>query len=207
MERTSRFASVRLLAFAVLALLLVQGLWSRAQQAETIPYSRFEQLLREDKVQSVQISANEIRGQLRQPERGMQWFTTQRVDPELVFVGVGAARVLLCLKGRTWCRNATGCQAAGRPVRESGPTAGGARRLVRHARPRGRPRGPWSCSLAHPLLQQYSAMVCGHSGRRRHDHGLGSAERRDQSCKRCQEVTHAFHEAVHQHDVHKTGGS
>lgn len=64
MERTPRVNLVRLLHFAGVGILLVQGLWSRAQKPETVSYSRFEQLVREDKVQSVQISEDEIRGQL-----------------------------------------------------------------------------------------------------------------------------------------------
>jgi cell division protease FtsH len=43
--------------------------WASNSQIETIPYSQFEQLLNEDKIAEVTISAGSIRGKLKAPSR------------------------------------------------------------------------------------------------------------------------------------------
>jgi cell division protease FtsH len=47
---------------AVIGVLIVQHFWSTYSQIETIPYSQFEQLLNEDKVAEVTISADAAQG-------------------------------------------------------------------------------------------------------------------------------------------------
>src|SRR5256884_35848 len=48
MERRTRF-HVAYVMFALIAMLLIQGAWQRAQTVEVLPYSEFEKLLKEDK--------------------------------------------------------------------------------------------------------------------------------------------------------------
>jgi cell division protease FtsH len=48
----------------------------------TIPYSQFEQLLKEGKVEAIGVSENFIQGTLREPLDGKSRFVTTRVDPQ-----------------------------------------------------------------------------------------------------------------------------
>jgi cell division protease FtsH len=69
---------------ALLGILLLQNVLVRYQGVATIPYSDFQKLLRENKVAEVVISANEIRGQLKEPLAGGQRkFLTTRVETDL----------------------------------------------------------------------------------------------------------------------------
>src|SRR3989304_4829554 len=69
---------------ALLGVLLLQNVLVRYQGVATIPYSDFQKLLRENKVAEVVISANEIRGQLKEPLAGGQRkFLTTRVETDL----------------------------------------------------------------------------------------------------------------------------
>ncbi|MBM2827728.1 MAG: hflB [Actinobacteria bacterium] len=69
---------------ALLGVLLLQNVLVRYQGVATIPYSDFQKLLRENKVAEVVISANEIRGQLKEPLTGGQRkFVTTRVETDL----------------------------------------------------------------------------------------------------------------------------
>jgi len=69
---------------AMLILLVFQGWWAERQSFRPIPYSQFQTLLAEGKVQEVWIGQNQIKGTLRvaEPEIGRQFVTT-RVDREL----------------------------------------------------------------------------------------------------------------------------
>jgi cell division protease FtsH len=75
------------LIYFLIALLLVltfQGWWVERQAYEQIPYSEFETLLREGKIDSIQIGQNQIRGSYRENSgRDRSGFVTVRVDPEL----------------------------------------------------------------------------------------------------------------------------
>jgi cell division protease FtsH len=68
---------------AVAGLLLVQSVYQRSKQVTTIPYSRFEMLLDQNKIDKIWISQNSIEGTLKQPENGVKDFATTRVDPDL----------------------------------------------------------------------------------------------------------------------------
>ncbi|HEU5361145.1 MAG TPA: ATP-dependent zinc metalloprotease FtsH [Candidatus Deferrimicrobiaceae bacterium] len=69
---------------ALLGVLLLQNVLVRYQGVTTIPYSDFQKLLRENKVAEVVISADEIRGQLKEPLAGGQRkFVTTRVETDL----------------------------------------------------------------------------------------------------------------------------
>jgi cell division protease FtsH len=81
-KKTAGFnvAYVFLAAFGVL---LLQDWWIKSQGVATLPYSQFQQLVREDKVKSVLVSEGELSGELKEPLNGKQKFVTVRVDPEV----------------------------------------------------------------------------------------------------------------------------
>ncbi|HZB37878.1 MAG TPA: ATP-dependent zinc metalloprotease FtsH [Beijerinckiaceae bacterium] len=67
---------------AFLGLMLFQYVYTTTQQVANIPYSQFEQLLREGKVAEIGISDRFIQGKLKEPLDGKSIFVTTRVDPE-----------------------------------------------------------------------------------------------------------------------------
>jgi len=70
---------------AVIGVLIVQHFWSTYSQIETIPYSQFEQLLNENKIDEVTISADAVQGTLKEAlPNGKREFFAVRVDPQLV---------------------------------------------------------------------------------------------------------------------------
>ena len=82
MDKT-RFNMIYIFA-ALLGVLLLQNVLVRYHGVATIPYSDFQKLLRENKVAEVVISANEIRGELKEPLAGGQRkFVTTRVETDL----------------------------------------------------------------------------------------------------------------------------
>ncbi len=67
---------------AFFGILLLQYLITTAQQVAPIPYSEFEQYLRDGKIAEVAVSDRYIQGTLKQPlESGQTQFLTTRVDP------------------------------------------------------------------------------------------------------------------------------
>jgi cell division protease FtsH len=74
---------VMFLILAMIALGIFQEAWSRLGAYASIPYSQFHQLLEEKKVDQVLISADEIRGHLKEPVAGKRDFVTNRVDLNL----------------------------------------------------------------------------------------------------------------------------
>src|ERR1700747_3794624 len=82
-ERKQHFAAWYIFA-AFLGVMFVQYLWLRYSQAETIPYSQFEQLLNDNKITSVFVGSDTIQGTLKEPlPEGRKLFYTVRVDPAL----------------------------------------------------------------------------------------------------------------------------
>ena len=69
---------------AVLGMLLIQDLYLESTKLTPIPYSRFQTLLNENKIEKVAIAQSYISGSLKaaQPD-GVKDFITARVDPEL----------------------------------------------------------------------------------------------------------------------------
>ena len=80
-DRT-RFNIVYVLV-AMAAITVLQGLWTRTQAVVMLPYSQFQQLLEKKQIEDIQISANEIRGTLKEAIDGKKEFVTNRVEPEL----------------------------------------------------------------------------------------------------------------------------
>jgi cell division protease FtsH len=69
---------------AFIAFSLLQGLYQASKQYTTIPYSQFETLLDQDKVDRVWIEQNTIQGTLKKAEKdGLKRFVTTRVTPDL----------------------------------------------------------------------------------------------------------------------------
>jgi cell division protease FtsH len=68
---------------AILGLLALQYFYTTAQKVAAIPYSQFEQLLRDHKVAEVGISDRYIQGRLKEPLNGKSQFVTTRVDPRV----------------------------------------------------------------------------------------------------------------------------
>jgi cell division protease FtsH len=69
---------------AIFGLFLVQYFIAAASQIAPIPYSEFQQMLRQGKIASVGISDRVIQGTLKEPlPGGQKQFVTTRVDPEI----------------------------------------------------------------------------------------------------------------------------
>jgi cell division protease FtsH len=69
---------------AVWAIILLQHWWSGNQAVETIPYSEFQTLLRNDKIAEIGIADRFIRGTLKTPSHdGANRIYTLRVEPDL----------------------------------------------------------------------------------------------------------------------------
>ncbi|MFQ5973119.1 MAG: ATP-dependent zinc metalloprotease FtsH, partial [Alphaproteobacteria bacterium] len=69
---------------ALLIVLLIQNWFLQTQQVETVPYSEFQTMLREDRIESISVADDYIRGTLREPlEDGRTQIYTVRVDTEL----------------------------------------------------------------------------------------------------------------------------
>ena len=64
------------------ALLLLQSYWISAQQIETIPYSKFEELLKTGGVKDIAISRDTIIGTRKEPAKDQKpHFSVVRIDP------------------------------------------------------------------------------------------------------------------------------
>jgi cell division protease FtsH len=83
MERRTRF-NVIYLVFALFAIVLVQQWWQQAQTIEVVPYSEFEKLLTEDRIEEVVVSDSRITGKLKSPEKdGKKVVVANMVQPEV----------------------------------------------------------------------------------------------------------------------------
>ncbi len=69
--------------FAVVAILMLQGLWSDARRTEAIPYSEFERLLRDGQIEEIFVGDRHIHGTLKSPlPSGRRQFVALRIEPE-----------------------------------------------------------------------------------------------------------------------------
>ena len=67
---------------AVLLMLFIQSLYLQSTKLTPIPYSRFETLLDQNKINEVAITQNRIQGTLKEPDAdGLKDFVTTRVQP------------------------------------------------------------------------------------------------------------------------------
>src|SRR6476659_2353343 len=82
MERRTRF-HVLYVVFAMVAMLVIQEAWQRAQTVEVLPYSEFERLLKEDKIDEVTVSDRHITGKLKGSDTGKKVAIANLVEPNL----------------------------------------------------------------------------------------------------------------------------
>ena len=82
MERRTRF-HIAYIAFAVVAMIFIQEAWQRAQTIEVVPYSEFEKLLKEHKIEEVVISDQRITGKFTAKEGGKTVAVANLVQPDL----------------------------------------------------------------------------------------------------------------------------
>ena len=69
---------------AILGILVVQNWYTKFTKVEPIPYSRFHELLDQDKIAEIAITENHIYGSLKnEGADGLKDFVTTRVEPEL----------------------------------------------------------------------------------------------------------------------------
>ncbi|MBT8077640.1 MAG: ATP-dependent zinc metalloprotease FtsH [Gammaproteobacteria bacterium] len=66
-----------------LSMIFAAQLWmEQSRRVETVPYSEFQALLEGQRLQSISVSATEIRGKLKQPTNGREFIKTVRIDPD-----------------------------------------------------------------------------------------------------------------------------
>jgi len=83
MERRTQF-NIGYLLFALVAIFVVQQWWQQAQTIEVVPYSEFEKLLAEDRIDEVVVSDQRITGKLKSPEKnGKTVAVANLVQPDL----------------------------------------------------------------------------------------------------------------------------
>ncbi len=83
MEKSTRF-NLTYAMIAIFGVMLLQSLWSSYQSVSPIPYSEFQSLARDGRIKNAVITANDIRGELKEPQdREKRYFKTTRVDTEL----------------------------------------------------------------------------------------------------------------------------
>ncbi|HSD19589.1 MAG TPA: ATP-dependent zinc metalloprotease FtsH [Anaeromyxobacter sp.] len=68
---------------AALGVMLLQNWWFQSQAIQTIPYSEFQKLVREDKIERVVVSEGEVQGEFKEPVNGKKRFAATRVDPDI----------------------------------------------------------------------------------------------------------------------------
>src|SRR3974377_382327 len=67
---------------AIAIMLVIQSYWASYQHTETIPYSKFEELLKSGAVKDVAVSRDTITGTLKEPAKDQKpHFSTVRIDP------------------------------------------------------------------------------------------------------------------------------
>ena len=82
-ERRWRF-DIGYFLLALIAVLILQQVWTIHQQTEVVPYSEFANLLREDKIAEVEVGEQLVRATLKEPlPDGRKQLLTVRVDPNI----------------------------------------------------------------------------------------------------------------------------
>jgi cell division protease FtsH len=83
MDRKTKF-NIWYIVAALVIFMLAQSFYQSSKQYTTIPYSRFESLLDQNKIHEVWIAQNAIQGTLKEPEKdGLKRFITTRVPSDL----------------------------------------------------------------------------------------------------------------------------
>src|SRR5437016_8300798 len=82
MERRAQF-NLAYLLFALIAMLALQQWWQRSQTVEVVPYSEFEKLLAEHRIDEVVISDQRITGKFKSAEGGKTVAVANLVPPDV----------------------------------------------------------------------------------------------------------------------------
>jgi cell division protease FtsH len=83
MHKTTRFNLLYVL-IAISGVFVLHDLWVNYRSVETLPYSEFQQLVRENKLKEIVVTSNEITGELKSPKAPhKRYFVTTRVDNAL----------------------------------------------------------------------------------------------------------------------------
>ena len=82
MERRTQF-NLGYLVFALVAMVVLQQWWQVAQTIEVVPYSEFEKLLAEQRIEEVVITDQRISGKLKAKEGGKTVAVANLVPPDL----------------------------------------------------------------------------------------------------------------------------
>jgi cell division protease FtsH len=83
-SQRKRNVNIWFLFAALIGIMLAQSLWTSVTQVETIPFSQFEQLVADGKVNDVSVGQDTITGTLKEPlPSGRKAFATARVDSAL----------------------------------------------------------------------------------------------------------------------------
>ena len=82
MEKSTGF-NLGYLIFALLAVLLLRDMWTQARAIETLPYSRFEQYLKDGKIEEISVGDTVITGKLKSPEGGKTFVAATLVEPAM----------------------------------------------------------------------------------------------------------------------------
>jgi cell division protease FtsH len=82
MEKKHQF-NLTYLFVALFLLLLFQSFWVSYNQVENIPYSKFQELLKDKQIDNVVVSPSAIQGEFKEPKNGRKFFTTTPVNPEI----------------------------------------------------------------------------------------------------------------------------
>jgi cell division protease FtsH len=80
MEKKHQF-NITYLLIAFGLLLLFQSFWASYTQIETIPYSKFQEFVKEKKIGKAVVGPSQIQGEFKTPDGGKKYFVTTRVDP------------------------------------------------------------------------------------------------------------------------------
>ena len=84
MEKREIHFNVWYLIIAVFGVLWLREIWVTARQVQPIPYSQFQQQLKEGQIKEIAVSKDTIQGAYKQPlPGGHDRFVTTRVDPDL----------------------------------------------------------------------------------------------------------------------------
>lgn len=82
-EKKTVHFNVFYLLLAFFAIAMLRDAWMNFQEVSPIPYSEFQQLLKENKIDEVVVSDNYLRGTLKQPLNGKKQFMTTRVEEDI----------------------------------------------------------------------------------------------------------------------------
>ena len=81
-DKKTRFNAGYLMV-AMLGILFFNQWWMATQAVATIPYSQFQQYVREDKIGKIVVSQDRVEGEFKQPVDGKKRFVAVRVDPAM----------------------------------------------------------------------------------------------------------------------------